>query len=108
MIAGLDAALADLAARGRVTTYGALAVDLGLDGPGRIALLTDALEATMAADARAGRPLRAARVLGRASGGLPARGFFQTAQALGLYSGPPSGPEAQAFHAHQLAAFTPD
>ncbi|MFN4057476.1 MAG: hypothetical protein ACK4HW_04755 [Roseinatronobacter sp.] len=108
MIAGLDAALADLAARQTVTTYGALAAQLGLDGPGRIARLTDALEASMMQDAQAGRPLRAARVLSRASDGLPARGFFQVAQALGLYHGPADGPEARAFHARQLASFTLD
>jgi hypothetical protein len=108
MIAGLDAALDDLVKRGATTTYGALAAQLGLDGAGRIARLTQALEATMAEDAAAARPLRAARVLGRASGGLPARGFFQAAQELGLYDGPDHGPEAKAFHARQLAIFTSD
>ena len=99
----LDAALAHLAASGRITTYGALALDLGLDGAGRIARLTSALEQTMELDARAGTPLRAARVVGRTSGGLPARGFFAKARALGLYGGPDDGPLAQAFHARQLS-----
>jgi hypothetical protein len=108
MIAGLDAALDDLAARGALTTYGRLAADLGLDGPGRIARLTQALEASMAQDAARGLRLRAARVLGRASDGLPARGFFQTARALGLYDGPDAGEAARDFHARQLAAFTSD
>jgi hypothetical protein len=98
----LDAALAELAATGRTTTYGALAQDLGLDGAGRIARLTAALEATMEQDARAGAPLRAARVLGRVSGGLPARGFFAKARDLGLYDGPDDGPQARIFHARQL------
>ena len=106
MIAGLEAALADLAARGALTTYGALAVELGLDGPGRISRLTQALEATMAQDAAAGQPLRAARVLSRTRDGLPARGFFETARALGVYHGPDEGLPAREFHARQLLPFT--
>lgn len=101
-LTGLDAALARLAETGTTTTYGALAADLGLDGAGRIARLTAALEETMTQDARAGRGLRASRVLGRTSNGLPARGFFMKARALGLYDGPDDGPLAQAFHAAQL------
>lgn len=83
MIEGLAARLADLAARGQTTSYGALARDLGLTGPATIARLTDALEALMAEDAAAGRPLRAALVTQR-GGALPARGFFDRAAALGL------------------------
>lgn len=83
MIAGLEARLAELAAQRQVTTYGVLAADLGLTGPGRIARLTAALEALMETDTQAGHPLRAALVVGRASAGLPARGFFDMAQALG-------------------------
>lgn len=99
MIAGLDAALADLAAAGQTTTYGALAADLGLTGPGRIARLTDALEALMQADTTAGRPLRATLVVSRSGNGLPARGFFDAAQALGHDIGDPA-----VFHQTQLAA----
>ena len=79
----LAARLADLAARGQTTSYGALARDLGLTGPATIARLTAALEALMAEDAAAGRPLRAALVTQR-GGTLPARGFFDHAVALGL------------------------
>lgn len=71
--------LARLAAAGQTATYGAMARDLGL-GMGD---LTAALEATMAEDAAAGRPFRAALAEGRLSGGLPARGFYETAAALG-------------------------
>jgi hypothetical protein len=99
----LDAALGELVATGRTTTYGALAAQLGLDGAGRIARLTAGLETTMAQDARRGQPLRAARVLGRASGGLPARGFFAKARELGLYDGPDDGPQARDFHALQIS-----
>ncbi|HSF64527.1 MAG TPA: hypothetical protein VLA78_09070 [Paracoccaceae bacterium] len=71
--------LARLAAAGRTETYGTMARDLGL----RMGDLTAALEATMAEDAAAGRPFRAALAEGRLSGGLPARGFFDAAAALG-------------------------
>lgn len=83
-MARLEAALADYAKAGRCVTYGALAVEIGLDGPGRIARLTTLLESLMEQDAMAGRPLRAALVIGRSSHSLPARGFFQKAEALGF------------------------
>ncbi|MCL1627899.1 hypothetical protein M3N55_04080 [Roseibaca sp. V10] len=99
MIDELEARLAKLAAQHDVITYGKLAADLGLDGPGRIARLTTALETLMAQDTAAGRPLRAALVVGRATGGLPARGFFDKAQALGHDVSDPAG-----FHCAQLSA----
>lgn len=80
----LAARLDALAAAGQTVTYGALAADLGLDGPGRIQTLTGALESLMKADAAAGQPLRAALCAGRLTGGLPARGFFDAAAALGF------------------------
>lgn len=83
MIPGLTARLASLAAARQTTSYGALARDLALTGPGTIARLTTALEALMAEDAAAGRPLRAALVSARGSD-LPARGFFDLAAELGL------------------------
>ncbi|TVP70616.1 MAG: hypothetical protein EA339_12725 [Rhodobacteraceae bacterium] len=94
--ARLEAALADCAKARRSVTYGALAAEIGLDGPGRIARLTTFLEALMEVDAAAGRPLRAALVIGRSSGGLPARGFFLKAQALGY-----DVSDAAAFVAHE-------
>lgn len=75
----LEARLARLAAEGRTATYGALARDLSL----RMSALTAALESLMEADAAAGRPLRAVLCEGRLSAGLPARGFFDKAAALG-------------------------
>lgn len=74
----LIARLADLSARQQTTTYGALALDLGL----RIAELTAALEALMEEDAALGRPFRAVVVSARGSV-LPARGFFDKAAELG-------------------------
>lgn len=78
-IGQLDARLAALAAARQTATYGALARDLGW----RMGQLTAALEATMAVDAAAGAPLRAALCEGRLSGGMPARGFFDAAALLG-------------------------
>ncbi|MDT8855404.1 hypothetical protein RNZ50_10350 [Paracoccaceae bacterium Fryx2] len=97
---GLDAALADLAARRQTMTYGALARALAIPGPGSIARLTAALEATMAEDALAGRPFRAALCAGRLAGGLPAPGFFAAAARLGR----DPGPDPSAFVAAQRAA----
>lgn len=79
MNAELEARLAALARAGETRSYGALARDLGWP----MAVLTAALEATMAEDAAAGRPLRAVLCEGRLSGGLPARGFFDRAAELG-------------------------
>jgi hypothetical protein len=83
----LEARLADLARRGQLIGYGALARELGLP----LAALTAALETTMAADVAAGRPLRAALCEARLTPGLPARGFFQAAGALGLRIDDPAG-----------------
>jgi hypothetical protein len=69
-----------VAAAGGTVGYGELARDLGV----RVAEVTAALEALMAEDAAAGRPLLAAVCEGRLSQGLPAPGFFMTALALGV------------------------
>lgn len=79
----LAARLAMLAAQNRTISYGALARDLGIPGPGAIAKLTAALEALMQADAAAGQPLLAAVCAARLGQGLPAQGFFDMARALG-------------------------
>lgn len=76
----LTARLADLAAQGKTTTYGALARELGW----RVADLTAALERLMEQDAAAGRPQRAALLEGRLSNGLPAQGFFLKLAELGI------------------------
>ncbi len=76
----LEARLAALAAAGETASYGALARDLGL----RMADLTAALERLMEEDAARGQPLRAAVVAARLGNGLPARGFFDKAAALGF------------------------
>ncbi|MDM7930815.1 hypothetical protein [Tabrizicola sp.] len=75
----LEERLAALAAAGETVTYGALARDLGL----RMAELTTALEMLMEEDAAEKRPYRAAVCAARLGEGLPARGFFDKAAALG-------------------------
>lgn len=97
--ARLRAALAALAGAGVYTTYGALAAEIGLDGPGRIARLTAMLEGLMEEDTQAGRHLLAALVLSRAGQGLPARGFFLKAAELGHDVSDPA-----AFHRAQCKA----
>ena len=77
---GLEDRLVALARAGATITYGALARELGL----RLAELTTALERMMEEDVAQGRPIRAALCEGRLSHGLPARGFFEKAEALGL------------------------
>ena len=79
----LQARLAQLAASGQTITYGALARDIGLAGPGMIARLTQDLEMLMEQDAKTGAPLRAVLCSGRLNGDQPAQGFFDKAAALG-------------------------
>lgn len=79
-LSALETRLAALAAAGETISYGSLARDLGL----RMAALTSALETLMQADLAARRPLRAALCRARLGSGLPARGFFDHAAALGL------------------------
>lgn len=88
----LIARLEDLAARGQTITYGALARELAMPGPGAIAKLTAKLEALMEEDAARGRPFRAVLCAGRLANGLPAQGFFEKAAELGRYNG--SDPDA--------------
>ena len=83
----LPTALALLTQRGQTISYGALARQLEIAGPGSIAKLTAALEALMVEDTALGRPLRAALCHARLAGDLPAQGFFEKAQALGRFDG---------------------
>ena len=80
LAAALAGRLARLAADGETIGYGALAAELAV----RVADLTAALEALMEDDAAHGEPLRAALLSGKLTGGLPARGFYEKAAALGF------------------------
>lgn len=84
-------------------SYGALARELNVPGPGAIARVTAALDAMMKDDMAAGEPFIAAMCEGKLSGGMPALGFFQMAATLGRYRGPPTGPDAAAFVAQERA-----
>jgi hypothetical protein len=85
-------------------TYKELADALELTPPNTIHQVTEALEYLMKEDAKNERPFIAALVISRAHSRLPARGFFDLAQQLGHFNGDSSGPEAQAFHATEIAA----
>jgi len=65
-------------------TYRALASELGLAPPGMIRTVAGALEQLMREDVAAGRSMVAALVVSRA-GGMPRRGFFDLAVALGRF-----------------------
>ena len=65
-------------------TYNALAATANMTGPHKIHRLTSWLEQLMAEDYHNDQPLRAAVVISKASGGLPAPGFFDKAKELGL------------------------
>lgn len=65
-------------------TYNALATTANMTGPHKIHRLTLWLEQIMAEDHESGRPLRAAVVISKARGGMPAPGFFDKARELGL------------------------
>ncbi|MEC5325559.1 hypothetical protein [Aurantimonas sp. A3-2-R12] len=96
--------LCRIAGQATPITYQALAKALDLTPPNTIHQVTVALEYLMAEDAAAGRPLIAALVVSKARGGLPAPGFFNTAQRLGRFGGDPSGPGAPAFYAAEFDA----
>ena len=65
-------------------TYNTLAARAKMTGPHKIHRLTCWLEQQMAEDHYNDRPLKAAVVISKARGGLPAPGFFDKAKELGL------------------------
>ena len=91
-------ALAAAQQAGRTITYAELADAATIPNPQRIHKLTSWLEATMRKDHAAGKPLRAALVISRNRGRLPAPGFFMLCDELGLYQGAASGQHAAQFH----------
>ena len=97
-------ALASVAETGRTITYAELADAASIPAPHRINKLAQWLEATICEDHAAGRPPRAALVISRNRGGLPAPGFFQLCNEIGLYQGATTGAAAAQFHQALLLA----
>lgn len=93
-----EMALATARQAGRTITYAELADTAAIPSPQRIHKLTAWLETTMRKDHLTGKPLRAALVVSRNRGGLPAPGFFRLCDELGLYQGAVSGHQAANFH----------
>lgn len=98
----LRVVLIEQARTGEPVTYRELAFRLGLTPPQTIHRVAQALEVLMAEDVMAGRPLLAALCVSRSQQRLPARGFFVTAEALGVFAGDPEGSEARNFHEREL------
>jgi len=90
--------LDSVAVQGGTITYLELADSIAMPGPQRIHRTTRLLEMLMKRDAEAGRPLRSALAISRVGPGLPAAGFFDRAQRLGLFD----GREPARFHARLL------
>lgn len=65
-------------------TYNDLALAAKITGPNKIHRLTLWLEEMMTEDYHSGRPARVAVVISKARDGLPAPGFFDKAEQLGL------------------------
>ena len=87
-------------------SYDALAKAADVPSPHRIHKLTLWLEHTMAEDVAADRPMRATIVVSRLNN-RPARGFFETAQRLGVLAAElPAEQQIDWFHTQQIAACT--
>jgi hypothetical protein len=98
----LRQALIKQAQTGSPTTYRELASRLGLQPPNTIRRVAETLETLMEDDVAAGLPILSALCVSRTRTGIPQPGFFLAAQALGVFSGDPTGPEAIAFHAREV------
>ncbi|WP_298858377.1 hypothetical protein [uncultured Sulfitobacter sp.] len=94
--------LCEIAAKAVPVTYLELAKALDISPPNIIRQVTDALEILIEEDAAAGHPLMAALVISKGREGLPALGFFESANRVGRFYGEPSGPEAVAFYAAEF------
>lgn len=94
-------AVLEHARRERTTlTYLQAADAAGIDPPKRIHKLSRLVEILFKQDVDAGRPPLAGLVVSRVRGGLPAPGFFDRAERLGVFDGSdPAG-----FHADLLAS----
>ena len=97
----LDSAIASR----HLISYAELADTAQIPPPHRIKKLTTWLETLVADDHQSAQPLRAAWVVSRQRGQIPAPGFFIKCQKIGLYDGPIKGAAAEAFHRTLLAQY---
>ena len=95
----LDSAIASR----HLISYAELAHTAQIPPPHKIHKLTVWLETLIACDYQSAKPLRAAWVVSRQRGQIPAPGFFLKCQEIGLYVGPVKGAQAEAFHRTLLA-----
>ena len=95
----LDSAIASR----HLISYAELAETAQIPPPHRIHKLTMWLETLVADEHQLARPLRAAWVVSRQRGQIPAPGFFLKCNEIGLYDGPAEGAKAEEFH-HKLLA----
>ena len=96
----IRAHLANLSAADVPMTYGKLARAMGLNLPGSIAKVTQALEATMVEDAQNGVPFLASLVVSKVGQENAAKGFFQQARVLGR--GPGFGEDDRAYYKREF------
>ena len=95
----LDSAIASR----HLISYVELADTAQIQPPHRIHKLTIWLERLVSDDHQSAKPLRAAWVVSRQRGQIPAPGFFIKCREIGLYEGPAEGAKAEAFHQKLLA-----
>lgn len=95
--------LQEIAARGTTITYRELADELDIEPPNVIQQVARLLEWSMHEDAAVGHPFLASVVISQAEG-MPRRGFFELAAALGRFQGNPDGSGAREFHAREHRA----
>lgn len=85
-------------------TYQQVATALALTPPRTIAQVTQALEQLMREDAAQQKPFISALVVSRRGEGLPAKGFFELAVALGRFPAD-AAEHPEAYHAEFQRAF---
>ena len=94
--------LKKVAKMGEPITYQALAKALNLLPPHTIHQVTITLEKLIEEDAKSGHPLIASLVISKARGGLPAPGFFDCVERVGLLPPASTSAEVQDFYSTEF------
>ena len=94
--------LKKIAKLGKPVTYQFLAKALNLLPPHAIHQVTIILEKLIEEDAKSGHPLIASLVISKARGGLPAPGFFDCVEKVGLLSLASTSAEVQDFYSTEF------